>query len=38
VNNQPVKRKRLEPGDVLTVGEGTVVFDDTREETPGDSR
>lgn len=31
VNNQPVKRKKLEPGDVLTIGEHTVVFDDTRE-------
>ena len=32
VNNQPVKRKKLEPGDVITIGEQTVVFDDTREE------
>lgn len=31
VNNQPVKRKKLEPGDVVTIGEHTVVFDDTRE-------
>jgi Ca-activated chloride channel family protein len=31
VNNQPVKRKKLEPGDVLAIGESTVVFDDTRE-------
>jgi Mg-chelatase subunit ChlD len=32
VNNQPVKRKKLEPGDVITIGDSTVVFDDTREE------
>jgi pSer/pThr/pTyr-binding forkhead associated (FHA) protein len=31
VNNQPVKRKKLEPGDVLSIGDSTVVFDDTRE-------
>ena len=31
VNNRPVKRKKLEPGDVLTIGDSTVVFDDTRE-------
>lgn len=31
VNNRPVKKKKLEPGDVLTIGESTVVFDDTRE-------
>ncbi|MFP4374926.1 MAG: vWA domain-containing protein [Spirochaetaceae bacterium] len=31
VNNRPVKRKKLEAGDVLTIGESTVVFDDTRE-------
>lgn len=31
VNNQPVKRKELEPGDVITIGDSTVVFDDTRE-------
>lgn len=32
VNNQPVKRKRLEPGDVLSIGDSTIVFDDTRQE------
>ncbi|MFW5797516.1 MAG: VWA domain-containing protein [Spirochaetota bacterium] len=31
VNNRFTKRKRLEPGDVLTIGETTVVFDDTRK-------
>jgi Ca-activated chloride channel family protein len=28
VNNQPVKSRRLEPGDVIDVGGATIVFDD----------
>ncbi len=28
VNNQPVKSRKLEPGDVIDVGGATIVFDD----------
>jgi Ca-activated chloride channel family protein len=28
VNNQPVKTRKLEPGDVIDVGGATIVFDD----------
>jgi Ca-activated chloride channel family protein len=31
VNNQPVKTRKLEPGDVLDVGGATIVFDDSKE-------
>jgi Ca-activated chloride channel family protein len=30
VNNQPVKTRKLEPGDVIDVGGTTIVFDDGR--------
>jgi Ca-activated chloride channel family protein len=31
VNNQPVKSRKLEPGDVLDVGGATIVFDETEK-------
>jgi Ca-activated chloride channel family protein len=31
VNNQPVKSRKLEPGDVIDVGGATIVFDDEKE-------
>jgi Ca-activated chloride channel family protein len=31
VNNQPVKTRKLEPGDVIDVGGATIVFDDSKE-------
>ncbi len=31
VNNRPQRKRKLEPGDVLRVGEATVVFDDPTE-------
>ena len=35
VNNRPTTRRLLRPGDVLRIGEKTVVFDDSsNEETP----
>ena len=35
VNNQQVKTRKLEPGDVIDVGGATIVFDDTKEGGPG---
>jgi Ca-activated chloride channel family protein len=32
VNNQPVKTRTLEPGDVLDIGGATIVFDDDKKE------
>ncbi len=32
VNNQPVKTRKLEPGDVIDVGGATIVFDEGKEE------
>ncbi len=31
VNNQQVKTRKLEPGDVIDVGGATIVFDDSKE-------
>ncbi len=31
VNNQPVKTRKLEPGDVIDVGGATIVFDDSKD-------
>ncbi len=31
VNNQPVKTRKLEPGDVIDVGGATIVFDESKE-------
>jgi Ca-activated chloride channel family protein len=31
VNNQPVKTRKLEPGDVIDVGGAVIVFDDEKE-------
>ena len=31
VNNQQVKTRKLEPGDVIDIGGATIVFDDTTE-------
>ncbi len=31
VNNRPVKKKNLEPGDVIRVGDATIVFDEESE-------
>ncbi len=31
VNNQPVKTRKLQPGDVIDVGGATIVFDDTQD-------
>jgi Ca-activated chloride channel family protein len=31
VNNQPVKTRKLEAGDVIDVGGATIVFDDSKE-------
>lgn len=28
VNNKPVRRKDLESGDVITIGDSIIVFDD----------
>lgn len=35
VNNQPVKTRKLEPGDVIDVGGATIVFGDEKEDTKG---
>lgn len=35
VNNQPVKSRKLEPGDVLDVGGATIVFDESSEKKKG---
>lgn len=32
VNNRPQRKRNLEPGDVLRIGEATIVFDDPKEE------
>jgi Ca-activated chloride channel family protein len=31
VNNQPVKTRKLQPGDVIDVGGATIVFDDSKD-------
>lgn len=31
VNNQPVKSRKLEPGDVIDVGGATIVFDESKD-------
>ena len=31
VNNQPVKTRKLEPGDVIDVGGATIVFDESKD-------
>ena len=39
VNNRPVKQKNLEPGDVIRVGDATIVFDEEiQQEKPKDSK
>ena len=35
VNNQPVKTRKLEPGDVIDVGGATIVFDDSKDKKEG---
>jgi Ca-activated chloride channel family protein len=35
VNNQPVKTRKLEPGDVIDVGGATIVFDDSKDRKQG---
>jgi Ca-activated chloride channel family protein len=37
VNNRPVSKKELEPGDVISVGDATVVFDGPPESSSEDA-
>jgi Ca-activated chloride channel homolog len=37
VNNQPVRTRKLEPGDVIDVGGATIVFDETEGQKSNDS-
>jgi Ca-activated chloride channel family protein len=38
VNNQPVKTRKLEPGDVIDAGGATIVFDDPKKGGKGKRR
>ena len=38
VNNQPVRTRKLEPGDVIDVGGATIVFDQPKGETAATAR
>ncbi len=35
VNNQPVKTRKLESGDVIDVGGATIVFEDEKDKGKG---